>query len=871
MKAQKTPALSVLSTMIILSLSTYHPVLAEEVQFNTDVLDVKDRDNISLEQFSHAGYIMPGDYAFTVAVNGHALNGEQTIRYFQDEQDKNNSLICVPQDVANQLGLKEEFAKKLTWWHDNQCLTLSSLDGMTATGDLGTSTLNISIPQAYLEYVSDTWDPPSRWDNGVNGVIFDYNVNADAGSRHRDYENGRYYDISANGTTGLNIGAWRLRADWQGSLDHETGKGSGTTKNIDVSEVYAYRPLPSIKSKLTLGETYYNSDVFDSFRFVGGELESDDNMLPPNLRGYAPEVTGVAKTNARVTVSQMGKVLYQTQVAPGPFRIQDLSDAVSGKLDVKVEEQNGAVQAFTVNTSDIPYLTRPGTVRYKVAVGKPQGYQYTRFRGDNEQEYADDTYSDMHDTGGAPAFVAGEFSWGIDSGWSLYGGGIGSKDYDSLSVGLGRDLMQFGAVSVDASVARASDLPGDDSSKTGTSYRISYSKDFDEYDSQITFAGYRFSTRDFMTMDEFLDAHSGESDLDNDKQMYTVSFNKEFRDTGLSVYLNYSHETYWDSPKNNNFNLSVSKTFDAFGLHNLSASLTAYKNQYDGSNDYGGYLSMSVPVGDNSTVSLNSTVSNSHTSNEVEYYHTIDSNNNYQLAAGGSDGDATTRAYFTHLGDMAEVDARASYEAGESSTVGLTLRGGLTATSKGVALHRVTNMGGARMMVDTGGVSGVPVTGFGGVSHSNLFGKAVIGDVNDYYRSTASVDLDKLADDVDVTKSVVQGTLTEGAIGYRKFAVISGEKAMATLRLQDGSAPPFGATVFNEDGAQTGIVNDDGSVYLSGIQPDGKMVAKWDGQVCDISLPKTLPAEGQALLLPCTSLRQDDTKHDDKSQAKIAP
>jgi outer membrane usher protein FimD/PapC len=123
MKAQKTPALSVLSTMIILSLSTYHPVLAEEVQFNTDVLDVKDRDNISLEQFSHAGYIMPGDYAFTVAVNGHALNGEQTIRYFQDEQDKNNSLICVPQDVANQLGLKEEFAKKLTWWHDNQCLT----------------------------------------------------------------------------------------------------------------------------------------------------------------------------------------------------------------------------------------------------------------------------------------------------------------------------------------------------------------------------------------------------------------------------------------------------------------------------------------------------------------------------------------------------------------------------------------------------------------------------------------------------------------------------------------------------------------------------------------------------------------------------
>ena len=47
-------------------------------------------------------------------------------------------------------------------------------------------------------------------------------------------------------------------------------------------------------------------------------------MLPPNLRGYAPEVTGVAKSNAKVIISQQGRVLYETTVAVGPFRIQDL-------------------------------------------------------------------------------------------------------------------------------------------------------------------------------------------------------------------------------------------------------------------------------------------------------------------------------------------------------------------------------------------------------------------------------------------------------------------------------------------------------------------------------------------------------------------
>lgn len=827
---------------------------AEDIQFNTDVLDVKDRNNISLEQFSRAGYLMPGDYTFGLRVNGSVLNGEQTITYYQDSKDKNNSLVCVPPDVTQRLGLKEKFLHQLTWWHNGECLDLKSLNGLTATGNLGTSSLDISIPQAYMEYISDTWDPPARWDNGISGFIFDYNLNTQAGQNHGGYSDGHYYNISSNGTTGLNLGAWRLRADWQGYLNHRTGTGLTTDKNLDVSQVYAYRPLSSIKSKLTVGEAYYSSDLFDSFRFIGGWLESDDNMLPPNLRGYAPEVTGVAKTNAKVTISQKGRVIYQTQVAPGPFRIQDLSDSVSGELDVKIEEQGGEVKTYTMNTSEIPYLTRPGMLRYKVAVGKPQGYMYKSKDGDTAGDYAGDTYADLHHTYDAPVFAGGEFSWGIDSGWSLYGGFVGTQDYGALSTGFGRDLMLFGAISFDASVSNA-ELPFDQETKTGSSYRLSYSKDFDQYDSQVTFAGYRFSTRDYMTMEQYLNVRSGSTDQDNAKQLYTITFNKQFRQLGMSAYLNYSHETYWNKPRNDNFNLSLSQTFDALGYRNLNAALTLYRNQYDNMDDYGGYISISVPLGGDSTISLNSTASNSHSSNEVSYFKTIDTNNNYQLAAGGSDGDATTRAYFSHDGDMAEIDANASYQAGRSSSVGLTLRGGLTATSKGAALHRINSLGGTRIMVDTSGVADVPVQGFGGVSHSNIFGKAVIADINSYYRSSAKIDLDKLGDDTDVSNSVVQASLTEGAIGYRKFRVISGEKAMATLRLKDGSNPPFGATVFNSARFQTGIVNDDGSVYLSGIQPDSTMTVEWNNQVCDISLPSILPGPSSALLLPCLKQR----------------
>ncbi|WP_162871235.1 fimbria/pilus outer membrane usher protein, partial [Klebsiella pneumoniae] len=90
----------------------------------------------------------------------------------------------------------------------------------------------------------------------------------------------------------------------------------------------------------------------------------------------------------------------------------------------------------------------------------------------------------------------------------------------ALSMGLGRDLLAFGALSFDSTQSRA-ELPQQGGTKTGGSYRVSYSKSFDEYDSQITFAGYRFSEQNFMTMSEYLDARYDESRLGKSREMYT--------------------------------------------------------------------------------------------------------------------------------------------------------------------------------------------------------------------------------------------------------------------------------------------------------------------------------------------------------------
>ena len=802
-----------------------------DIQFNTDILDLNDRSNFDLSQFSRSGFILPGTYPMAVQINSDTLP-EQSVVFYPPEQDPKGSQACLSPQLVDQMGLKKEYVSQLAWWKSGECLDTRSLPGMDVSGDLSSSTLHISLPQVYFEYSAPNWDPPSRWDEGVPGLLLDYNITAQ--NIHQRDESVRN-NFSGNGTVGANSGPWRFRADWQGRAD---SADTGSTQKLEWSRFYAYRALPAIQSRLTLGENYLYSDIFDSFRYIGAMLNSDDTQLPPNLRGYAPEVTGVALTNAKVVISQQGRVLYETLVAAGPFRIQDLNDAVSGSLDVRVEEQDGTVSTFQVQSASIPYLTRPGTVRYKVAGGRP---------------------SDLHKGGQGNAFATGEFSWGVSNGWSLYGGAITDNNYKAFSMGLGRDLLAFGALSFDATRAQTS---LSDETLSGASYRLSYSKRFEEFDSQITFAGYRFSEKNYLSMSEYLDASQYGGPVGGSKALYTATFNKQFRDAGVSVYLNYSNQSYWDRPVSERWNLSLARYFSVGTIKNMSLSMNLFRNQErdqrsGAQSSTGMYVSLSLPLGRSGTLSTNASRTLDKNSYSARFSDRLDERNSYQLSA----SDNAVSGYLSHVGDRVNLDLSASAQENDYTSLSVSARGGGTLTTKGGALHRAGTMGGTRLMVDTAGVPGIPIRGYGVASRSNAFGKTVIADISSYHRTAASVDLENLPANAEATQSVTQLTLTEGAIGYRSLDVISGEKAMAIIQLLDGSVPPFGATVKNQRQQDTGIVNEDGSVYLSGIEPGQQMTVSWGGaERCTLMLPASLPADGLASAL--SLLCQGASAHD---------
>lgn len=234
--------------------------------------------------------------------------------------------------------------------------------------------------------------------------------------------------------------------------------------------------------------------------------------------------------------------------------------------------------------------------------------------------------------------------------------------------------MMLGALSFDATQSHAK-LPYSGETLSGGSYRLSYSKSFDELDSQVTFAGYRFSEQNFMSMSEYLDAREFGRRFGNSKEMYTITYNQQLRNLGVSAYLNYSHQTYWDKPANDRYNLTLARYFDVGRFKNLGLSLSAYRNRYNERNDDGMYLSLSLPLGNGATLSYNATLNRNDNTHRASYYDRLDERSNYQLSAGGSRSGANLSGYLNRDGDMTRITANASYQQGRYSAFGLSAQG----------------------------------------------------------------------------------------------------------------------------------------------------------------------------------------------------
>ncbi|MGF7481241.1 fimbria/pilus outer membrane usher protein [Providencia sp. SP181] len=806
--------------------------MSNAVEFNMNIIDAKDRDNIDLSQFSNPDFIPAGEYLTDITLNGRKLAGQHLIKFI--EENKDNSTLCVTPEMVTLFALKKKVQEELLQNNNNQCVELSKKLDIHYRFDKENQNILFSIPQAWLEYDDPYWVPPSQWENGIAGAFLDYNLFLNYTSPKNTSET---FSGSSNGTAGVNLGAWRFRADYQYQYNRSQGK---TNERFDWTQLYAFRALPEMGAKVLLGESYLKTDLFDSFRFIGASLFSDNRMLPPSLRGYAPQVTGIAKTNAMVIISQNGRVIKQAKVAPGPFNIQDITEAVQGTLDVTIEEEDGSKTTYQVTAASLPFLTRQGQLLYKLTMG-----QSDPFGRSQKVE---------------PRFIAGELSYGLFGNTSIFGGLIATVDnnnYQAVNLGIGQNMNVFGAISLDITRTHANlDHFG---SYSGNSYRLNYSKRFESTNSQVTFAGYKFSEKEFLTMPQYIDAANGVLDFRRDKNVYTASFNQYISPLDLTVYFNASHHQFWSSESTTNFGMSLSKLFSVGQLKNISGTLSLNKIKYEETDDNQIYLSFSIPLENGGSVSYDAQYAdNDHNFGQsVAYYSPNEQNNYWSMRVGGDQhelgrAEPNISGSYQRSSPYGVLNVNATENVNSYRAFGGSWYGSMTATKYGAAMHRNGTNNEPRVMIDSDNVAGISIDN--GESVTNRFGIGVATSLNSFSNSDVYIDMNTLPDDVDVNDNIIGKTLTEGSIGYQKIKANQGKRILAVIRLSNGNYPPLGTSVIEVNTSrEVGIIADSGVAYLTGIDPDESYIVKWASGTnqCRLNLPNMTEKNQGKVLIPC--------------------
>lgn len=794
-------------------------------------IDGPGKDLTDLSAFEEGVGQMPGTYRVDVVLN-NTVFGTRDIEFALKKDAAGNSSLqpCLSTEILRELGVRLEQFPALT----GSCADLSVIPQASAKFIFERQQLQLSFPQAAINAQARGYVPPEQLDEGINALLLNYNFSGDntQGRRSEIPDSDNYY-LSLR--PGLNVGPWRIRnySTWNRSTN-----GSDTQESWDSIYTYAQRNIISLKSQLTVGDSNAPSDMFDSVPFRGAQLASDDDMLPDSLRGYAPVVRGIARTNAQVIIKQNGYTIYQSYVSPGAFEITDMyPTGSSGDLDVTIKEADGSEQHQTVAFASLPVLQREGRVKFSLTSG-----QYRPYDGDIDKEM----------------FTQATAIYGLSAGFTVYGGGQFSQHYQSLLSGVGKNFGTIGAVSIDGTQAWSSQK--DQDKESGQSWRVRYSKNILETGTNISIAGYRYSTSGYYTLSEVLDTWRDDTwRTNNDRRRNRAEFllNQNIGEKLGSLSLTTMSEDYWNSDrKMRSIGVGYSNSWSGI-TYNLNYSYN--RNTTDSENDkiYDEDQIFSLSI----TVPLDSWLSNSYatyslnTSKRGDTSHNVglngslleDRNLNWNVQESQTNHGEGNGGYASldYQGTYARVNSAYSYDH-DQKRINYGIEGGIVAHAHGVTLSQA--LGETAALVEAPGANGVSVSNQTGV-RTDFRGYTVVPYVTPYRESTLSLDTATLPESADVELSSQKITPTRGAIVRAHFDTRVGKRVLMTLIRSNGEPVPFGAMVTASDNASGNIVGDSGQVYLTGMPQKGSLLLKWGNaskEQCSVSyrLPEETPASG---------------------------
>ncbi|MEX5926860.1 fimbria/pilus outer membrane usher protein [Providencia hangzhouensis] len=784
------------------------------VYFDPDFLELPNKDSVDLSQFENNEQLA-GDYYVDIYVNTNLI-GAKNLKF---EKNSRNQLVpCLSLADIKEFGIKTaEYPELQT--AGNHCVNLAAIPDATSNFEFDSQRLYLSIPQIALDRNPRGYVDLTNIDNGINALLLNYSYN---GSKNYDRKSSGSDNTShyVNLRPGLNIGAWRLRnyTTWSSSTD-QSGKW-------DTIYTYALRGINRIKSQLTLGDSVSPSMVFDSVPFRGAQLATDDDMSPESLRGYAPVVRGIARSNAQVTIRQNGYIIYQTEVAAGPFEINDLyPTGGSGDLHVTIKESNGSEQYQIVPFASLPVLQREGYFSYSVTGGEYRAYD-----------------SSIDKT------KFGQFTliYGLPYGITTYGGSQVSEHYQSYSIGAGKNLGRFGALSID--ITHANSTLSNDATENGQSYRFRYNKNINDIGTNIALAGYRYSTKGFYSLAEVFDGYRNTNyspEIERRRNRGEITLSQNLGDSFGSISVGYINEDYWNSDR---------KTQSATVGYNNSWRGMSYSLNYTYNKNTNNYSYSRKKSEDEHQLAFS--VSVPFTVFDNTFYYNFNSNSSSNGPSTGSIGLSASQLNnrlnwsmqqgFTTQEQGTSGNMNASYKGQYGEISGGTgyskdnynlyygANGSLVAHSGGLVLGQ--QLGETAAIVEIPDAGDVPVLNQAGVVTNNQ-GYALVPYVTAYRKNVIDIDTSELPENTEMELTSQSVAPSRGALVKASFAANVGYRAIMILTFADGNPVPFGAQAIFKDNPQlNNIVGNDGEIYLSGLAENGNFIIQYnDKQQCQVN------------------------------------
>ena len=819
-------------------------------EFDRSMLAGGDSNAADLARFAHGNLVLPGIYNVDVSVNQNWI-GRLDVRFAAPAPDA-SAVPCVDQRLLDRMGLvPAKFATDAMpqLKTPSACVQLEQLiPGAKLAYDQSDLKLDASIPQAYMGQMPRGYVDPASWDAGVPAFLLNYNLNTYHTNNAGQSQTSTYLGLNA----GLNLGQWHFRQDstvsWQSGTANQPGQRHW--QNINA---YVRRDLPKLRSTLTIGDSYTDGAVFDSFSLRGVQLGTDDRMLPQSLRGYAPMVRGVADSNAKVSVTQNGVQIYQTTVAPGPFVIRDLYPAgYGGDLVVTVTEADGRTHSFTLPYASVAQSLRPGITRFDVAAGRVR----------------DNGLKDN------PGVVQATVQHGFNNLVTGYAGLQGSEGYAAALVGAAFNT-RLGALALDITQAHAA-IPGY-GTHNGESLRVTYSKIIPETDTTLTVAAYRYSTSGFMSLQnaeyardyarrglnalQYLPSSipliNGVPDLslltpaqraalsgtaynsDNlftpagllqQKDRFTLTLSQRLGDSGGSLYANASINDYWNQHgRDTQFQMGYSNHFRrlAYGI-----TLSRGRTQFGGY-DNQVFFNASLPLGNKAyapslSVNLNHSDANGGQEQAV-LSGTAGQWNQFVYGASASHpSDGTGSAVSVNAGynsPYAVLNASVGKGSGYSQE-SFGASGALVAHKGGVTFGQP--LGDTAAIVHVPGAAGAHILNAPGVRVDH-FGYALVPYLTPYQLDTIQLDPEGLPLGVQLDATSANVAPYAGAIVRVDFKSHYGQALIVRIHTADGKTLPFGTEIRDAKGQAIGTVGQDGLALLRVTSKPGELSAQWQG------------------------------------------